>query len=69
MGDLDHTTKREAVLTQTSHEGSTTRAQYRWNTGELSQITVPSNFFFDPRSAVRPKVGGERVIASEDKVD
>ncbi len=46
--------RREAVLTSTIQDGITLRGQYRWNTGEISQISVPNNFTFDPMNAVRP---------------
>ena len=65
----DQTTKREAILTQTFHEGDTIRAQYRWNTGEISQISVPPNFCFDPTAAVRPKSYGRSALASHTNVD
>tara|TARA_B000000460_G_scaffold146636_1_gene103586 strand:- start:307 stop:519 length:213 start_codon:yes stop_codon:yes gene_type:complete len=65
----DHTTRREAILTQTSRDGAAVRAVYRWNTGELSQISVPANFRFDAAVAVRPKVYPQSGVASQTKVD
>lgn len=65
----DHTTRREAILTQTSRVGAAVRAVYRWNTGEISQISVPANFRFDPAVAVRPKVYHQSGVASQAKVD
>lgn len=47
-------TRREAVLTQTIQDGNALRGHYRWNTGEISQISIPKNFAFDPTNAVRP---------------
>lgn len=69
MSHHDQTTRREAILTQTAVEGATTRAQYRWNTGEISLIAVPSNFFFRPSDAVRPSVYRQSDVASHAKVD
>lgn len=64
MRHNDHTTRREAILTQACPEGTGVRAQYRWNTGEISQISVPANFSFDPSAAVRPKAYAQSAIAS-----
>ena len=65
----DHTTRREATLTQTLLEGAAVRAVYRWNTGEISQISVPANFRFDPAVAVRPRIYPQPGIALQEKVD
>lgn len=62
----DYTTRREAILTHSSREGAIVRAQYRWNTGEISQISVPENFKFDPAVAIRPKAYTQSGIASHD---
>lgn len=63
----DHTTKREAILTETVVEGRTTRALYRWNTGEFSQISVPDNFFFDPSRAIRPQTYSQSPVATRSR--
>lgn len=52
MEPHDQTTRREATLTHTTVEDDVTRAHYRWNTGEISQISVPANFFFRLSGAV-----------------
>lgn len=68
-GKGEQTTRREAVLTQTAVEGTVTRAQYRWNTGEISQISVPANFCFDPAMAIRPGVYRQSEVASREQLD
>ena len=67
MMHQDHTTKREAILTETVVEGRTTRALYRWNTGEFSQISVPENFFFDPSRAIRPQTYSQSPVATRSR--
>ncbi|QIR86635.1 MULTISPECIES: hypothetical protein [Paracoccus] len=69
MMHQDQTTKREAVLTKTVVEGQTTRALYRWNTGEFSQISVPENFFFDPSRAIRPRTYSQSPVATQAQVE
>ncbi|MAM41211.1 MAG: hypothetical protein CL949_22510 [Erythrobacter sp.] len=69
MKHSDHTIRREAVLTQASREGAGVRAVYRWNTGEISQISVPENFSFDPAAAVRTQVYAQSGVASSGKVE
>ncbi len=64
MMHQDHTTKREAILMETVVDGRTTRALYRWNTGEFSQISVPDNFFFDPSRAIRPQTYSQSPVAT-----
>ena len=65
----DHTTRREAILTQATREAAGVRAVYRWNTGEISQISVPENFRFDPAVAVRPQVYAQSGVASSNKME
>lgn len=69
MMHQDQTTKREAILTETVVEGHSTRALYRWNTGEISQISVPVNFFFDPSKAIRPRTYSQSAVATQTQVD
>ena len=68
MMHQDQTTKREAVVTETVVEGQTTRALYRWNTGEFSQISVPENFF-DPSRAIRPRTYSQSPVATQAQVE
>lgn len=69
MMQQDQTIKREAFLTKTVVEGQTTRALYRWNTGEFSQISVPENFFFDPSKAIRPQTYSQSPVATQAEVE
>lgn len=69
MEASDFTTRREAILTQTTHDGDTVRGHYRWNTGEISQISVPPNFFFDPSNAIRPSSYAQSSVATADTKD
>ncbi len=69
MKHIDHTVRREATLTQTTYEDDVVRGHYRWNTGEISQISVPANFHFDPSSAVRPAQYAQSLVATSAKTD